>query len=103
MYNLVTIIIYILICISILGISKDATPILHEIEFYLKIYIALYLIWRFNAFRNNIKVTDLDKKLVFESAFILLSVTILNKLLLQFEDKIKTYFNKMFPKKIIKS
>jgi hypothetical protein len=94
LFHFVNIIIYSLIAISILKNSKDSIKVLNRIEFYFRIYTSLFLIWRFNPFRKNIILSNLDKQIIFSSAFFLLFMIFLHDLLLKFEPKIKNYFNK---------
>ena len=73
----IIIISYILIVISFLGIYYNAPIYLNSIDFYFRIYICLFLIWRFNPFRNLDVFTNLDRKIAFNAGMFILTTTIL--------------------------
>ena len=81
------IIINILVLLTVLGISKTAPTYLDTIEFYIKIYVCLFLIWRFNPFRKIKKFTNLDKKIAFSSGMIILTTSVLTNIL-EYNNKI---------------
>lgn len=58
-----------------LGLSASAPEYLETLQYYMKIYIALFLIWRFNPIRNA-KFTDFDSKVVFNAGVFLLAGTL---------------------------
>ena len=81
--------IYILIVVSFLGLFTNTSNYLNDVNFYLRIYVCLFLIWRFNPFRNIDTFTDLDRKIAFNAGIIILTTTILNKYI----DEIKHKFS----------
>jgi hypothetical protein len=94
LFNFLTVICYILIAVRIFITSNEAGKLLITIEFYLKLYMSLYLIWRFNMYRKHINITDLDRQIIYGSAFFILFIIIINKILLKYEKKIKSYLQK---------
>lgn len=70
---------YLLLFISALGISDKAIIYLNEASYYVRIYICLFLIWRFNPLRKHYEFTDLDRKIAFSAGVFILSTTALNK------------------------
>jgi len=71
--RMITIIFYILI---LFGIVNSAPEMLDTFNYYIQIYVSLFLIYRFNPIRT-IKVNDLDIKIAFSAGlFILLTTTI---------------------------
>jgi hypothetical protein len=88
-FNLVIIISYLLILLSILGLSTDAKTYLSDINYYTRIYICLFLIWRFNPFHNVDTFTNLDRQIAFSAGLFILTTTALNTLLVNFFEKIK--------------
>lgn len=58
-----------------LGLSAKAPEYLKTLQYYMKIYIALFLIWRFNPIRST-KFTSFDAKVVFNAAIFLLAGTL---------------------------
>ena len=88
-FNFFTTFSYLLLIISLLGISQTATEYLVKLSYYIRIYICLFLIWRFNPFRTNYEFTDLDRKIAFSAGVFILSTTALNKYIIYAEDKAK--------------
>lgn len=64
-------ILYILIA---LGLSATAPQYLDYLHSFIKIYVSLFLIYRFNPFRR-IKLTNLDTKIAFSAGIFLLATT----------------------------
>lgn len=79
---------FILIIISSLGLSEMAPKYLSELDYYLRIYICLFLMWRFHPFRTHYVFTELDRKIAFSAGAFILTTTALN----QYLEKLKTYF-----------
>jgi hypothetical protein len=73
-----------------LGLSKNAPEYLDDLQYYFKIYISLFLIYRFNPFRK-IEFTSLDSKIAFSAGIFLLATTAINSLLLKYIDYIKHF------------
>ena len=82
---------YVLFISMILGISFLNNPkYLTTLEYYLQIYIGLFLMWRFNYFRNP-EFTVLDKKIAFSAGVFLLIATIVNSAIKTHFKEIQTY------------
>lgn len=91
-HNLFTFIIlvsYILLILIYLGWSSSASSYLDIIDYYLRIYVCLFLIWRFNPFRK-IEFTELDRKIVFSAGLFLLTTTALNQYITSLATNITT-------------
>jgi hypothetical protein len=58
----------------VLGISVNAPQYLDELQYYVKLYVSLFLIYRFNPFRR-VKFTGLDAKISFSAGIFLLATT----------------------------
>ena len=67
----VTWILYFLIAF---GLSSSAPQYLNTLHSFVKIYISLFLIYRFNPFRR-VKFTSLDAKIIFSAGLFLLGTT----------------------------
>jgi hypothetical protein len=92
-FNIFILITYLLIVISFLGLSKKAPIYLETMEFYIRIYVCLFLIWRFNPIRKIDDFTDLDRKIAFSSGLLILTTSALNQYLLLFENKIYNFIH----------
>ena len=81
--------VYFIIFLTIIGIEIIEPKYMDTFNDWLKMYIALYLIYKFNSFRT-IKFTELDRRVVFTSGILLLSTTILNEMFNYFSNEINT-------------
>jgi len=79
---------YSLYILFAIGIIKNAPEYLDSLDYYVKIYISLFLLWRFNPFRK-VTFTDLDRKIVFSAGLFLFSTTAINKILTIYLDDAK--------------
>jgi len=90
-YNIFTIIIYvtwILYIIIALGLSAKAPQYLTNLHYYVKIYVSLFLIYRFNPFRR-VKFTNLDAKIAFSAGLFLLGTTAIDSILQNYLKQIR--------------
>ena len=81
---------YALIILSYLGLSRYNPAFLDDINNYTRIYICLFLLWRFNPFRHLDKFTNLDRKIAFSAGVFILTTTVLNNYLTTFTNKISS-------------
>ena len=65
---------YLLYAIILMGLSHSAPQYLKTLDNFLKIYVSLFLIFKFNPLRKS-KFTNFDRKIVFSSAIFLLTTT----------------------------
>ena len=83
-FDFTFVIIYILYFLIALGLSATAPKYLSFLDYYVKIYVSLFLIWRFNPFRD-VKFTSLDKKIAYNAGlFILFATTSINQILISY-------------------
>ena len=80
LFNIVIWISYLLIIAAYLGISASAPKYIEIMDYYMRIYISLFLLWRFNPF-TRIKFTELDRKIAFSAGVFIFTTTALNKYL----------------------
>jgi hypothetical protein len=88
-FNIFIILSYALIFISFFGLSDSAPKYLESVDYYVRIYICLFLIWRFNPFRKVYKFTDLDRKIAFSAGLFILTTTALNQYLIDLKNKVQ--------------
>lgn len=86
MFDIITYIIWILYIIIALGLSAKAPEYLYNLQRFIKIYISLFLIYRFNPFRH-VKFTEFDAKIAFNAGVFLIATTAIDELL-------KTYLSR---------
>ena len=75
--------------LTLIGIGITAPSYLITFQYYLQIYLALFLIYRFNSFRT-IKFNELDRRVAFSSGILLFSTTILGELMLKYAEIVGT-------------
>jgi hypothetical protein len=96
-FDIILNITYILIIIIALGLSQIAPTYLQTLNYYIKLYISLFLIWRFNPFRNVNTFTTLDIKIAFNAGLFIVTTTFLQDLLSKIpNDYVKNKLNNIF-------
>jgi|LauGreDrversion4_2_1035121.scaffolds.fasta_scaffold11518_5 hypothetical protein len=82
--QIITIILYVVISF---GLSTVAPQYLSYLKQFLKIYVSLFLIYRFNDFRT-VKLTELDKKIGFNAGILLIGSDVINYIALKYSEDI---------------
>lgn len=82
-FNIFIVVTYLLYGLFVFGIFKKAPQYLQVLDYYIKIYISLFLLWRFNIFRH-VKFAELDRKIVFTAGLFLFTTTAVNTILMQY-------------------
>ena len=80
---------YLLIFVSFFGLSSSAPEYLATLDYYIRVYTCLFLIWRFNPFRTLVKFTELDRKITFSAGLFILTTTTLNNYVVTINDKVR--------------
>ena len=92
LFNIFIVITYLLIIISSFGLSDSAQKYLKLLDYYIRIYVCLFLMWRFNPFRSYYEFTNLDRKVAFSAGLLILTTTALNQYLNDIKNVIKQIF-----------
>ena len=92
LFNIFIVVTYFLIIISSFGISDSAQKYLKLLDYYVRIYVCLFLIWRFNPFRSYYEFTNLDRKIAFSAGLLILTTTALNEYLNDIKNVISQIF-----------
>jgi hypothetical protein len=79
-FTIILIITWVLYFVIALGLSVKAPEYLDNLQYYVKLYVSLFLIWRFNPFRR-VKFTFLDARIGFSAGVFLLMTTFVGNLL----------------------
>jgi hypothetical protein len=90
-YYMIVCLTWILYIIIAFGISINAPEYLDTLQYYVKIYISLFLIIRFNPF-TKVKFTELDTNIAFSAGIFLLGTTAINNILHIYLSNIKQNF-----------
>jgi hypothetical protein len=88
MFTLVIVITWILYISIAVGLSINAPKYLETFDYYVKIYVSLFLLWRFNPFTKT-TFTELDRKIAFSAGILIFATTSLHSLLLKYFSEIK--------------
>jgi len=70
-----------------IGVTNRAPQYLDILQYWAKLYIAFFLVIRFNGYRN-IRFTDLDRRIAFQAGIFLLTTTFTSQLLNIHKEKI---------------
>lgn len=89
-YDIVVYITWFLYIIIALGLSANAPQYLDALQNFIKLYVSLFLIYRFNPFRR-VKFTGLDAKIAFSAGVFLLTTTVINNILQNYLSELKEY------------
>ena len=73
------------------GLSANAPQYLNDMQYYVKIYVSLFLILRFNPLRR-VRFTGLDAKIAFSAGIFLITTTAIDTILMNYLKDIKQYF-----------
>ena len=68
------------------GFLENEPQYLGTVDYLVKVFMALFLIWRFNPWAK-IAFSDFDRRVVFSSGIFLFTVTIVNNYLLSYVKK----------------
>lgn len=88
---------YILYALSFLGLYSNAPEYLTTVDFILRTYVSLFLVFRFNPY-TKVHFTEFDRKIIFSAGiFLILSSTVTSlftaKIKQQASEKAQTYLN----------
>lgn len=78
MFDIFIYVSYVLIILAWVNYSSTASIYLNWLNYYGKIYICLFLIWRFNPWRTQCQFTSLDCKIAYNAGMFMLTTTALN-------------------------
>lgn len=72
---------------SYIGFGFAQPDIVTTLDYYLKIFLALYLLYRFNPIRKEFDFKELDRRVAFSAGVFIFTTTILNKILITYSSK----------------
>ena len=85
---------FMLVC-AYIGIGIARPVWMTTADYYLKIFVSMFLLYRFNPLRQQIIMQELDRRVIFTSAVIIFTSTILNKMLLTYSEKYKIHIDSL--------
>ena len=89
-YDIVVYITWLLYIIVALGLSANAPQYLDSLQYYVKIYVSLFLIFRFNPFTYT-RFTELDARIAFSAGLFLLTTTAIDQILIEYFEDLRGY------------
>ena len=89
-FNIIIIFSYTCGALIVLGVYPNAATYLANVDYYVRIYVSLFLLLRFNPFRH-ITFTDLDRKVAFSAGIFIFTTTIVNQILLSYATELRSY------------
>jgi hypothetical protein len=89
-YDIVVYMTWLLYILIALGLSANAPQYLDDLQYYIKLYVSLFLIIRFNPFRR-VKFTGLDAKIAFSAGLFLLGTIAINSVILNYFPKLHIF------------
>jgi hypothetical protein len=76
-----------------LGLLSKKPEVLDKIDYAVKVFISVFLVWRFNPLFPA-KFTEFDRKVVFSAGTFLFTITIVDIFLKTYVDEAKKYAKK---------
>jgi len=90
LFDIIIYVTWILYIVVALGLSASAPQYLDDLHTFVKIYVSLFLIYRFNPFRR-VKFTGLDAKIAFSAGLFLLTTTAIDGILKNYLSSLYQY------------
>lgn len=90
LFDIIIYVTWILYIVVALGLSASAPQYLDDLHAFVKIYVSLFLIYRFNPFRR-VKFTGLDAKIAFSAGIFLLTTTAIDGILKNYLSSLYQY------------
>lgn len=92
--NLIIIFSYIIYITGYIGVTIISPNNIHYVQNIAKVYIALFLIIRFNPFTNS-NFTELDRKIVYNAGIFLLATTTFQNITKKYLTELYTYLRNL--------
>lgn len=91
-YNIIIYVTWVLYIVIALGLSANAPQYLGLLHSFIKLYVSLFLVYRFNPLRR-VKFTMFDSKIVFSAGLFLLGTTAIDGILKKYLSIVKNLIN----------
>jgi hypothetical protein len=92
MFDTIMYITYALYIIVALGLSAKAPQYLDDLLYFTKLYVSLFLVYRFNPFRK-VKFTNLDAKIAFSAGTFVLATTAIDSVIKSYLYRLRDKIN----------
>jgi hypothetical protein len=95
-YLWIALIVHVVYLAVLVGLVDTAPEYIDKLESYIKVYVALFLVLRFNKYTGTSTFTPLDRKIVFSAGLIVLSTSALNWLVDSHKKEVKDFARMVF-------
>jgi hypothetical protein len=82
--------------VVLVGFVETEPSYLVDIEYYVKVYATIFLIWRFNPYSQNRHFTEIDRRIVFSVALFVLTTSVLKHVIEKYRPQIKATLRRIF-------
>ena len=88
--------IHVTYAIVLVGLVETEPSYLTSIEYYVKVYASIFLIWRFNPYWHTRHFTEVDRRIVYSVALFVLTTSVLKHVVDQYRPQIKATLRRIF-------
>ena len=90
-FNIFIILTYVFYISMFIGISFIKADVFWHIDYYVKLYVAIFLIIRYNPFFRTRKFTPLDRKISFHAGVFIFTTLVMKSIMVYFMGKDPTW------------
>lgn len=87
---------HLLYAVVLIGLVETEPSYITTIEYYVKVYVSVFLIWRFNPYFHTTKFTEIDRRIVYSAALFILTTSVLKGVIDQYRPHIKAFIRSTF-------
>jgi hypothetical protein len=89
-------IIHLTYAIVLVGLVEAEPSYLTNIEYYVKVYVSIFLILRFNPYYHTRQFTETDRRIVFSAAIFIVTTSVLKHVIEEYRPQIKASIRRLF-------
>jgi hypothetical protein len=89
-------IIHLTYAIVLVGLVEAEPSYLTTIEYYVKVYVSIFLILRFNPYYHTRQFTETDRRIVFSAAIFIVTTSVLKHVIEEYRPQIKASIRRLF-------
>jgi len=82
--------------IVLVGLVETEPVYLTSVEYYVKIYVSIFLIWRFNPYWHTRHFTEIDRRIVYSAALFVLTTSVIKDIIEKYRPQIKAAVRSLF-------
>ena len=90
-FDIVVWISYITYGLLMIGFLNTSPKYIDYLNYGVKIYVSLFLLWRFNMFQK-VRFSELDRKIAFSAGMFLITTTAIDTIIRGYYSELKTLF-----------